>query len=182
MKLDFQKKGQHFFVVLLLLSLLMAMSACSKKANQDTQIDQANKALNNLFASTLQEAERLDSIFFQERAGSSASSTEGMVTSSGDGLMDYLEERFDETMTDKCLEQIIMNRLVTISINHVRNHQRDVEVSNLELEKRSESVSFYSFEVTLKLAGEDQDLDTMSGTILMLEEDGVWKADQITLN
>lgn len=116
---------------------------------------------------------------------SAASGSEpGLVQVDDSGLIAFCQAQFGDSMTQECLEKTLTNRLPT-RVSALADRSGDkLEATDLQLtqsRKDGQSVS-YSFSADLQTAAEHAAVASASGTITMTQEDGVWKASDITLN
>ena len=115
---------------------------------------------------------------------SAASGSEpGLVSVDDSGLVAFYQAQFGDSMTQECLEKTLANRLPTRVAALADRYGDKLEATNLQLtqsRKDGQSVS-YSFSADLQTVTEQTSVASASGTITMMQEDGTWKASDITL-
>ena len=105
---------------------------------------------------------------------SSAGSEPGLVQVDGGDFMTFYQAQFGDSMTKDCLDRVLANRLPT------RIAALSGQPTALTLHKRSGADNCYDFSADLQ-ADDGATTASVSGTITMVQEDGVWKASDITL-
>lgn len=98
----------------------------------------------------------------------------GLVQVDDGGFMAFYQAQFGDCMTQQCLEKLLANRLPT------RIAALSGQPTNLTLQKRSGADHCYDFSADLQ-ANDGATTASASGTITMVQEDGAWKASDITL-
>ena len=98
----------------------------------------------------------------------------GLVQVDDGGFMAFYQAQFGDCMTQQCLEKLLANRLPT------RIAALSGQPAGLTLQKRSGADHCYDFSADLQ-ADDGATTASASGTITMVQEDGAWKASDITL-
>lgn len=98
----------------------------------------------------------------------------GLVQVDDGGFAAFYQAQFGDCMTQQCLEKLLANRLPT------RIAALSGQPTNLTLQKRSGADHCYDFSADLQ-ADDGATTASASGTITMVQEDGAWKASDITL-
>ena len=98
----------------------------------------------------------------------------GLVQVDGGDFMAFYQAQFGDCMTQQCLEKLLANRLPT------RIASLSGQPAGLTLQKRSGADHCYDFSADLQ-ADDGATTASVSGTITMVQEDGAWKASDITL-
>ena len=98
----------------------------------------------------------------------------GLVQVDDGGFAAFYQAQFGDCMTQQCLEKLLANRLPT------RIAALSGQPTNLTLQKRSGADHCYDFSADLR-ADDGATTASASGTITMVQEDGAWKASDITL-
>ena len=115
---------------------------------------------------------------------SAASGSEpGLVSVDDSGLMAFYQAQFGDSMTQECLEKTLANRLPTRIAALADRYGDKLETSDLQFtqsRKDGQHIT-YSFSARLQTVREQTAVASVSGTIPMVKEDGVWKASDITL-
>ena len=118
-----------------------------------------------------------------DAAASSASGSEpGLVQVDTEGLVSFFQAQFHDSMTDSCLRTTLQNRLPTRIAALASQSGDKLEPAGLTLKKRSGADHCYDFSASLQTAADKTDVAQVSGTITMVQEDGVWKASALTLD
>ena len=105
---------------------------------------------------------------------SAVGSEPGLVQADDGGFAAFYQAQFGDCMTQQCLEKLLANRLPT------RIAALSGQPTNLTLQKRSGADHCYDFSADLQ-ADDGATTASASGTITMVQEDGAWKASDITL-
>ena len=105
---------------------------------------------------------------------SAVGSEPGLVQVDDGGFMVFYQAQFGDSMTKDCLDRVLANRLPT------RIAALSGQPTNLTLHKRSGADNCYDFSADLQ-ADAGATTASVSGTITMVQEDGAWKASDITL-
>lgn len=105
---------------------------------------------------------------------SAVGSKPGLVQVDDGGFAAFYQAQFGDCMTQRCLEKLLANRLPT------RIASLSGQPTNLTLQKRSGADHCYDFSADLQ-ADDGATTASASGTITMVQEDGAWKASDITL-
>ena len=98
----------------------------------------------------------------------------GLVQVDDGGFMAFYQAQFGDSMTKDCLDRVLANRLPT------RIAALSGQPTELTLHKRSGADTCYDFSADLQ-ADDGATTASVSGTITMVQEDGAWKASDITL-
>lgn len=98
----------------------------------------------------------------------------GLVQVDDGGFAAFYQAQFGDCMTQQCLEKLLANRLPT------RIASLSGQPAGLTLQKRSGADHCYDFSADLQ-AADGTTTASASGTITMVQEDGAWKASDITL-
>lgn len=136
---------------------------------------QAENALNSLLSCTMADAEKFDAAL----APQLPAQTEG-ISSQGDALSAYLAERYSESMTEACIEKLAANRTFYRSVKLAKENNCDIQMGKLELSARGGSENILNFSTVLLANGTE--IESISGSVRMVQEKGEWKADLITIN
>lgn len=105
---------------------------------------------------------------------SSTGSEPGLVQVDDGGFTAFYQAQFGDSMTEDCLNRLLANRLPT------RIAALSGQPTELALHKRSGADNCYDFSADLQ-ADDGTTVASASGTITMVQEDGVWKASDLTL-
>ena len=98
----------------------------------------------------------------------------GLVQVDDGGFAAFYQAQFGDCMTQQCLEKLLANRLPT------RIAALSGQPTELTLHKRSGADHCYDFSADLQ-ADDGATTASVSGTITMVQEDGAWRASDITL-
>lgn len=115
-------------------------------------------------------------------ASSAASGTEpGLVPVDDDGLTTWMEAQFGDIMTAECRDKLLRNRIVSRIPALAEQYDSSIEAPEVTLERRSGDAECYDYSAALQTVGDGTVVGTAAGTITLIEEDGVWKASDLTL-
>ena len=148
-----------------IIAILVIATVIGYKKGEKNSEQQAQIALAQLISCSLQQAE---------------DSEIGLAKSDGK-LREYLIERFGDSMTDSCIEDLAMSRTFYRSITMAKNFSSDIKTGEIELKKCSGEQECYTFSAEIKTSAGNL-AATAWGTILMKKDGRKWKASQITLN
>lgn len=163
--------------VVLALVTAAAAAGCGKGGSSAEQRSQL--ALEQLLSSTLQQAEEFDAAMARDFTEDVADVGVGLVQDDG-RLRDYLAERFGDTMTDACIEDLTMSRTIYQSAALSKRLNSDVSAGEATLAKCSDDQECYNFSAEITSSSGDP-VAAVSGTILMEKDGAKWKASRITL-
>lgn len=136
--------------------------------------------LEQLFSSTLQQAEEMDQASLRSLEQVTLPPGGVGMAQPGDALKDYLAERFGGLVTDGCMESLVANRDIRRAASLAVDTGSDIRAGGVELKGRFEQEDFYTFSLKQKTAGGEV-AGTVSGTITLEQQDGEWKASRITI-
>lgn len=136
--------------------------------------------LEQLFSSTLQQAEEMDQASLRSLEQATLPPGGVGMAQPGDALNDYLAERFGGLVIDGCMESLMANRDIRRAASLAVDTGSDIRAGGVELKGPYEQEEFYNFSLKLKTAGGEV-AGTLSGTITLEQQDGEWKASRITI-
>lgn len=163
--------------VVLALVTAAAAAGCGKGGSNAEQRSQL--ALEQLLSCTLQQAEEFDAAMARDFTEDAADVGAGLVQDDG-RLRDYLAERFGDSMTDACIEDLTMSRAIYRSAALSKRLNSDVSAGEATLTKCSDDQERYNFSAEL-ISSSGDPAAAVSGTILMEKDGAGWKASRITL-
>lgn len=167
------------YILPIVLILVAVIIAISYKQGGDNLELQAKTALNQLLSCTLQQAKDFDTAIIQSVAEAVTDSETGLIQND-EKLREYLKKKFGNIMTYACIEELAMRRTFYKSIALAKSLTADIEVSELELVKRSDQQECYDFSAKIITSAGDE-AATARGTISMEKDGTEWKASKITL-
>ncbi len=168
----------HILPVILLLVTAVSAVGCGQKDSGPEQQSQA--ALELLLSCTMEQAEDFDAAMSTAFAETAESSEIGLTVGNDDELMGYLTDRFGGTMTDACIEDLTMNRMIYRSAALAKDFGSDVNADDVELTKRPDEEECYDFSAELKTSAGNPAAKA-SGTVWMEKDGAEWKVSHITL-
>lgn len=176
-----KKRSVKLFCYILLVGLiLLAVGIAIRYTHRKSSLElQAKTALSQLLSCTQQQAEDFDAAIIQSAAEAVTDGETGLVQSD-EKLREYLVNRFADSMTTACVEDLAMSRTFYISVALAKDLTTDISVSELSLTKRSDQQECYNFSAKL-LSSAGDEVGTASGTISMEKDGAKWKASKITL-
>ena len=132
--------------------------------------DPAEKQAQTILTQLLSSSDAVEPSVDDSAVGSEPS----LVQVDDGGFMAFYQAQFGDSMTKDCLDRVLANRLPT------RIAALSGQPTNLTLHKRSGADNCYDFSADLQ-ADDGATTASVSGTITMVQEDGAWKASDITL-
>ncbi len=169
-----------FWYILLIGLILLAVGITIRYKQGGGSLERQTKtALNQLLSCTRQQAEDFDAAIMQSAAEAVTDKEVGLIQSD-EKLREYLVNRFADSMTYACIEELAMSRTFYISIALAKDLTADIRVSELELIKSSDQQECYTFSAKL-LSSAGDEAGIARGTILMEKDGSKWKASKITL-
>jgi hypothetical protein len=173
-------KLRHRISVLsvLILSFSLFLFGCGEDG--ESANDKAQDVLEQILNCTLQEA---DDFMGSYADLTSNAATDGSVGISVDdsSLKTYFQEKFESTMTDECILQVMNNRICTESFSLAQQYQSDITVKNIQLQETSAEQNVYSYTAELFTDTEESAVASVYGTITMTQEDDTWKAQNLSM-
>lgn len=163
-----------------IIAILVIATVIRYKKGEKNSEQQAQIALAQLISCSLQQAEDFDAAVTLASTEAVPDSEIGLAKSDGK-LREYLIERFGDSMTDSCIEDLAMSRTFYRSITMAKNFSSDIKTGEIELKKCSGEQECYTFSAEIKTSAGNL-AATAWGTILMKKDGRKWKASQITLN
>lgn len=179
-----RKKGnsvdllRHILPVILILVIAVPAAGCGQKDGGPKQRSQV--ALELLLSCTMEQAEDFDVAMSTAFAEPTESSGIGLTAGNDDELMEYFAKRFDGSMTDACIEDLTMSRMIYRSAALAKDFGSDIDAGNIELTKCYEKEECYDFSAELKTSAGDPAAKA-SGTVWMEKDGTEWKASHISL-
>lgn len=179
-----RKKGnsvdllRHILPVILILVIAVPAAGCGQKDGGPKHRSQA--ALELLLSCTMEQAEDFDAAMSTAFAEPTESSGIGLTAGNDSELVEYFAKRFDGSMTDACIEDLTMSRMIYRSAALAKDFGSDVSTDDVKLTKRPGEEECYDFSAELKTSAGDPAAKA-SGTVWMEKYGTEWKASHITL-
>lgn len=179
-----RKKGnsvnllRHILPVILILVIAVPAAGCGQKDGGPKQRSQA--ALELLLSCTMEQAEDFDAAMSTAFAEPTESSGIGLTAGNDSELVEYFAKRFDGSMTDACIEDLTMSRMIYRSAALAKDFGSDVSTDDVKLTKRPGEEECYDFSAELKTSAGDPAAKA-SGTVWMEKDGTEWKASHISL-
>ena len=115
-------------------------------------------------------------------SSAAASGTEpGLVCADDSALTSWVEAQFGDIMTAECRSRLLLNRVVSRIPALAEQYGSSIEAPEVTLTRRSGDAECYDYSAPLQTVEDGTVVGTASGTITLTEEDGVWKASDLTL-
>ena len=115
-------------------------------------------------------------------SSAAASGTEpGLVSVDDSALTTWVEAQFGDIMTEKCRSKLLLDRIVGRLPALAEQYGSSIEAPEVTLTRRSGDAECYDYSAALQTVEGGTVVGTASGTITLTEEDGVWKASDLTL-
>lgn len=156
---------------------LVLLAGCNAQDNSAEK--DARSAMTRLLRCTVEEAEAFSAVLAEEGTVETA---ETGITSSGDGLATYAEERYGAVLSEDCIQQMLGNRSLFSSAALVRSSGGDVEPEFVRFERREGEEAGFDFTIDLNVVGQTEPVATATGNIFMEQTTDGWKASSITLS
>lgn len=177
-----RKSGNLWLAMIaaLILVCVMAIAGCGKQqAGAGSGSEQsAQSALEHVLSCTVQEAADLASEGIKQAAEETGDET-GIV--SVDGLETYFQGRFGDDLTEDCLNKMMADRTIAVSIKLAEQYQSDILAEDIQLTKRSGNEDMYDFEAKLVTAADSKQIASVTGVVTMEESQSSWKISNLTL-
>lgn len=179
-----RKKGnsvdllRHILPVILILVIAVPAAGCGQKDGGPKQRSQA--ALELLLSCTMEQAEDFDAAMSTAFAEPTENGGIGLTAGNDGELMEYFAKRFDGSMTDACIEDLTMSRMIYRSAALAKDSGSDVSTDDVKLTKRPGEEECYDFSAELKTSAGDPAAKA-SGTVWMEKDGAEWKASHISL-
>lgn len=179
-----RKKGnsvdllRHILPVILILVIAVPAAGCGQKDGSPKQRSQA--ALELLLSCTMEQAEDFDAAMSTAFAEPTENGGIGLTAGNDSELMEYFAKRFDGSMTDACIEDLTMSRMIYRSAALAKDSGSDVSTDDVKLTKRPGEEECYDFSAELKTSAGNPAAKA-SGTVWMEKDGAEWKASHITL-
>lgn len=179
-----RKKGnsvdllRHILPVILILVIAVPAAGCGQKDGGPKQRSQA--ALELLLSCTMEQAEDFDAAMSTAFAEPTENGGIGLTAGNDSELVEYFAKRFDGSMTDACIEDLTMSRMIYRSAALAKDSGSDVSTDDVKLTKRPGEEECYDFSAELKTSAGDPAAKA-SGTVWMEKDGAEWKASHITL-
>lgn len=107
-----------------------------------------------------------------------------LVSSQSSALTDYITGRYPDLFTAKGYETVLSNRIFTRATAAATEAGADFTVTSVALSRRKSDadVWYFDYEMTAKAQLPSQDAVRARGGISMVQEDGQWKAQSVTID
>lgn len=164
-------------LLLLLAAVLVAatvLGAVRPRTPEQTAQEAAQAVLTELFSCTREQAQQIE-----DALAVKTEDAQPGLTSAGQELETYAEQRYAALMTPECIEQQLANRTFTLGAGFAQKQDADMEVSGLELTSADEREEQFRFKVTLCTIPDQAEVAQISGTIRMEKTSDGWKASNV---
>lgn len=179
-----RKSGNLWLAMIaaLILACVMAIAGCGKQqsgAGSDSELS-AQSALEHVLSCTVQEAADFETASEEiKQAATETGDETGMI--SVDGLETYFQERFGDDLTEECMNRMMADRTIAVSIKLSEQYQSDILAEDIQLTKRSGNEDMYDFEAKLITSADSKQVATVAGVVTMEESKSSWKISNLTL-
>lgn len=184
--MDMRKSGnlRMIMAAALILACVMAIAGCGKQqsaAGSDSeQSKSAQTALEHVLSCTVQEAADFETASEEiKQAAAETGDETGMI--SVDGLETYFQGRFGDELTKDCLNRMMADRTIAVSIKLAEQYQADIQAEDIQLTKRSGAEDMYDFEAKLVTSDDSKQVAKVTGVVAMEESQSSWKISNLTL-
>lgn len=166
----------------LTLACVMAIVGCGKQqsgAGSGSE-QSAQSALEHVLSCTVQEADDFETASEEiKQAAAETGDETGMI--SVDGLETYFQGRFGDDLTEDCMNRMMADRTIAVSIKLAEQHQSDILAEDIQLTKRSGNEDMYDFEAKLVTAADSKQIASVTGVVTMEESQSSWKISNLTV-
>lgn len=138
--------------------------------------DQAANILEQFLSCTQEQADLIDRALSPDASFES----EPGISPLQNSIELFFQENYSALMTESCIEKLLQNRTFYKSVSLCKQHNCNIQVSELSLKERKSSANIYDFHAVLK-SYDGNELAYVFGSISMKEVDSTWKAADITL-
>ena len=157
-----RKSGNLWLAMIaaLILVCVMAIAGCGKQqagAGSGSQ-QSAQSALEHVLSCTVQEAADFETASEEIKQG-----------------------RFGDDLTEDCLNKMMADRTIAVSIKLAEQYQSDILAEDIQLTKRSGNEDMYDFEAKLGTAADSKKIASVTGVVTMEESQSSWKISNLTL-
>lgn len=152
-------------------ALAMGLAGCGGNGAQQAAV----AGLEQLFQVAQQDYQD-----FMERVSPAEPSQEPGLESQ-QGLEEYIAAEYAGIMTQQGYEQAAENRIITKIMKAAQEQGEDFTNVKVELEERSGETEGEQYNYTVTLSAGQSTL-TATGAVVVVQQDGSWKMDAITLN
>ena len=178
-----RKSGNLWLAMIaaLILVCVMAIAGCGKQqAGAGSGSEQsAQSALEHVLGCTVQEAAVETASEEIKQAAEETGDETGIV--SVDGLETYFQGRFGDDLTEDCLNKMMTDRTIAVSIKLAEQYQSDILAEDIQLTKKSSNEDMYDFEAKLVTAADSKQIASVTGVVTMEERQSSWKISNLTL-
>ena len=178
-----RKSGNLRMIMAAALTLVcvMTIAGCGKQqAGAGSGSEQsAQSALEHVLSCTVQEADFETASEEIKQAAEETGDETGIV--SVDGLETYFQGRFGDDMTEDCLNKMMTDRTIAVSIKLAEQYQSDILAEDIQLTKKSSNEDMYDFEAKLVTAADSKQIASVTGVVTMEERQSSWKISNLTL-
>ena len=165
-----RKSGNLWLAMIaaLILVCVMAIAGCGKQqAGAGSGSEQsAQSALEHVLSCTVQEAADFETA--SEEIKQAAEET-------------YFQGRFGDDLTEDCLNKMMADRTIAVSIKLAEQYQSDILAEDIQLTKRSGNEDMYDFEAKLGTAADSKKIASVTGVVTMEESQSSWKISNLTV-
>ena len=165
----------------LVLTLVMAIAGCGKQqsgAGSGSE-QSAQSALEHVLSCTVQEAADFETASEEVKKAAETGDETGLV--SVDGLENYFQTRFGDDLTEECMNRMMADRTIAVSIKLEEQYQSDILAEDIQLTKRSGDEDMYDFEAKLVAAADSKQIASVTGVVTMEESQSSWKISNLTV-
>ena len=166
----------------LTLACVMAIVGCGKQQSDagSGSEQSAQSALEHVLSCTVQEAADFETASEEiKQAAAETGDETGMI--SVDGLETYFQGRFGDDLTEDCMNRMMADRTIAVSIKLAEQHQSDILAEDIQLTKRSGNEDMYDFEAKLVTAADSKQIASVTGVVTMEESQSSWKISNLTV-
>ena len=166
----------------LTLVCVMTIAGCGKQqAGAGSGSEQsAQSALEHVLSCIVQEAADFETASEEiKQAAEETGDETGIV--SVDGLETYFQGRFGDDLTEDCLNKMMADRTIAVSIKLAEQYQSDILAEDIQLTKRSGNEDMYDFEAKLGTAADSKKIASVTGVVTMEESQSSWKISNLTV-
>lgn len=182
--MDMRKSGnlRMIMAAALVLIFVMSVAGCGKQQSgtESGSEQSAQSALEHVLSCTVQEAADFETASEEIKQTAAETGNEtGLV--SVDGLETYFQGRFGDDLTEECMNRMMADRTIAVSIKLAEQYQSDILAEDMQLTKRSGDENMFDYEAKLVAAADSKQIASVTGVVTMEESQSSWKISNLTV-
>jgi len=163
----------------LVLTLVISVVGCGKKQSGTGSEQSAQSTLEHVLSCTVQEAADFETASEEVKKAAETGDEAGLV--SLDGLETYFQGRFGDDLTEECMNRMMADRTIAVSIKLAEQYQSDILAEDIQLTERSGDEDMYDFEAKLVTTADSKQIASVTGVVAMKESQSSRKISNLTV-